>query len=160
MLTSLVETLSLLLNEKHLMLVTAESCTGGTIASAITDRSGSASIFERGFVTYSNDSKIEMLGVNPETLKAHGAVSEETATEMARGARKNSHANIALSVTGIAGPTGGSEQKPVGLVYIGYLIKDDVIVRKYNFKGDRAQIRKQAAAAALSTLIELTKAAY
>ncbi|MGP1358337.1 CinA family protein [Roseicyclus sp.] len=100
------------------MLATAESCTGGMIAAAITDVPGSSRALERGFVTYSNDSKVEMLGVSPETIAAHGAVSEEVAAEMAQGALARSHAHVAVSVTGIAGP-GGSEHKPEGRVCFG-----------------------------------------
>jgi nicotinamide-nucleotide amidase len=103
---------------KGWMLATAESCTGGLIAAAITDVPGSSKALERGFVTYSNDAKVEMLGVSPETLAAHGAVSEEVAAEMARGALARSHAHVAVSVTGIAGP-GGSEHKPEGRVCFG-----------------------------------------
>lgn len=98
---------------------TAESCTGGMIIAALTDIPGSSSVVDRGFITYSNDAKIEMLGVSPVTLDAHGAVSRETALEMAAGALARSHAGIALAVTGIAGPDGGSEEKPVGLVWFG-----------------------------------------
>jgi nicotinamide-nucleotide amidase len=105
---------------KHKILAaTAESCTGGMIIAALTDIPGSSSTIDRGFVTYSNDAKIEMLGVSPVTLDAHGAVSRETALEMAAGALARSHANIALAVTGIAGPDGGSAEKPVGLVWFG-----------------------------------------
>jgi nicotinamide-nucleotide amidase len=106
--------------EKHRILVaTAESCTGGMIISTLTDIPGSSSMVDRGFVTYSNDAKIEMLGVSAVTLDAHGAVSSQTAIEMASGALARSHAGIAISVTGIAGPDGGSPEKPVGLVWFG-----------------------------------------
>jgi len=126
------------------ILVTAESCTGGIIAAAITDLSGSSAIFDRGFVTYSNEAKMDHLGVQPETLEQFGAVSEQTAIEMANGALKNSNATIAISVTGIAGPTGGSNEKPIGLVYIGLIKKGyEAIVLKNNFDGDRASIREQ-----------------
>ena len=102
-----------------ILAATAESCTGGMIIAMLTDIPGSSSMVDRGFVTYSNDAKIEMLGVSPGTLDAHGAVSRETALEMAAGALARSHAGIALSVTGIAGPDGGSAEKPVGLVWFG-----------------------------------------
>jgi nicotinamide-nucleotide amidase len=102
-----------------ILVATAESCTGGLIIAAMTDIPGSSSMVDRGFVTYSNDAKIEMLGVSPVTLDAHGAVSAETAREMAAGALARSHAGIALAVTGIAGPDGGSAEKPVGLVWFG-----------------------------------------
>ena len=104
---------------RKILAATAESCTGGMIISTLTDIPGSSSMVDRGFVTYSNDAKIEMLGVSPVTLDAHGAVSRETALEMASGALARSHAGIALSVTGIAGPDGGSDEKPVGLVWFG-----------------------------------------
>lgn len=102
---------------------TAESCTGGMIAALLTDMPGSSAMFERGFVTYSNDAKMEMLGVREATLAAHGAVSKETALEMAAGALARSRAGITLSVTGIAGPDGGSEEKPVGLVWFGIAVE-------------------------------------
>ncbi len=104
---------------RKILSATAESCTGGMIISVLTDIPGSSSMVDRGFVTYSNDAKIEMLGVSPVTLDAHGAVSRETALEMASGALARSHAGIALAVTGIAGPDGGSAEKPVGLVWFG-----------------------------------------
>lgn len=102
-----------------ILAATAESCTGGLIVAAMTEIPGSSSVVDRGFVTYSNDAKIELLGVSPVTLDAHGAVSAETAQEMAAGALARSHAGIALAVTGIAGPDGGSPEKPVGLVWFG-----------------------------------------
>jgi nicotinamide-nucleotide amidase len=105
--------------KRKVLSATAESCTGGMIISVLTDIPGSSSMVDRGFVTYSNDAKIEMLGVSPVTLDAHGAVSRETALEMAAGALARSHADIALAVTGIAGPDGGSAEKPVGLVWFG-----------------------------------------
>jgi nicotinamide-nucleotide amidase len=104
---------------RNLKSATAESCTGGMIIAALTDIPGSSAVVDRGFITYSNDAKIEMLGVSPVTLDAHGAVSRETVIEMASGALVRSHAGIAIAVTGIAGPDGGSEQKPVGLVWFG-----------------------------------------
>ena len=107
---------------KGIMAVTAESCTGGMIAAALTDIAGSSAVLDRGFVTYSNEAKMEMIGVSADTLAAHGAVSRETALEMAAGALANSRAGIALSVTGIAGPDGGSAEKPVGLVWFGVAV--------------------------------------
>lgn len=152
---SLVEELSLLLIEQNLRLVTAESCTGGLIAAAMTDRSGSSAVYERGYITYSNESKIEELGVKSETIECHGAVSEQTAAEMAQGALKNSHADIALSVTGIAGPNGGTDEKPVGLVYIGIAqTNKDPAVMKNIFDGDRTSIRQATVEKALELLIE------
>ena len=108
---------------RKVLVATAESCTGGMIVSLLTDIPGSSSMVDRSFVTYSNDAKMEMLGVSPVTLKAHGAVSEQTAMEMATGALVRSRAGIALSVTGIAGPDGGSDEKPVGLVWFGLALR-------------------------------------
>lgn len=152
---SLVEELTLLLLEKNLRMVSAESCTGGLIAAAMTDRAGSSSVFERGFVTYSNEAKIEELGVNAQTIATHGAVSEETALEMAQGALAHSRADIAVSVTGVAGPTGGTALKPVGLVYIGIAVKGGTAQAfKNNFDGDRTSIRQATVERALELLIE------
>lgn len=136
------------------MIATAESCTGGMIAAAITNVAGSSEFFDRGFITYSNQSKIDMLGVSPETLEHYGAVSDETAAEMARGAINKSRADYALSVTGIAGPGGGSAEKPVGLVFIGLAVRGgDVQTFRYHFTGDRADVRVQTVRAALMHLL-------
>jgi len=115
-LTTLATLVGARLKAKGLKLATAESCTGGWVAQAVTSVSGSSEWFDRGFVTYSNQAKCEMLGVRPETLAAHGAVSEPTAREMAAGALEHSVAGVSVAVTGVAGPTGGSPQKPVGMV--------------------------------------------
>lgn len=150
-----VERLSCLLERSSLTLVTAESCTGGMIAVAMTARAGSSAVFDRGFVTYSNASKTQMLGVPDSVLAAHGAVSEQVATAMARGALERSDAGISVSVTGIAGPSGGSPDKPVGLVYIGLARRDGLKRTTMNrFTGARDSIRFQAARAALCLLIE------
>ncbi len=152
---SLVEELSLLLAQKNMRLVTAESCTGGMIAAVMTDRSGSSAVFERGFITYSNESKIEELGVKSETIESYGAVSEQTAAEMAKGALENSHADIALSVTGIAGPNGGTPEKPVGLVYISIVLQDkEPQISRNLFEGGRTTIRQATVEKALELLIE------
>lgn len=138
------------------MLVTAESCTGGLIASAITSRPGASKIFERGFVTYSNQSKIDLLGVSESTLKNNGAVSTLTAEAMVKGALVNSKADIAVSVTGIAGPDGGTDEKPVGLVYIGYALRGDLPkVARHDFKGTREKIRMDALKQALKYALSL-----
>ncbi len=150
----LVETLSALLAGKKYILATAESCTGGMIAAAITARPGSSSILECGFVTYSNQSKTNMLGVPASLIEQHGAVSAEVAEAMVKGAIKNSGAKIGISVTGIAGPSGGTAEKPVGTVYIGYGIENEIKGARHLFKGDRASIREQTAIAALQHLIE------
>lgn len=147
--------LSTLLRSKSFKLATAESCTGGMISAAMTDLSGSSDVFDRGFVTYSNQAKINMLGVLPKTLDLYGAVSEETVREMAAGALKNSLADISIAVTGIAGPTGGTEQKPVGLVYIGVANKDRLYAFKHIFKGNRSEVRQQTVNSALQHLSDI-----
>lgn len=147
--------LSDILRDKGLKLTTAESCTGGLLSAAITALPGATEIFERGFVTYSNDAKIECLSVPKETIAAHGAVSGETAQAMAVGALENARADVALSITGIAGPDGGSTDKPVGTVYIGYAVKGGKTGSIHNvFEGSRDHIREQSVAAALSCLID------
>ncbi|MCX7624778.1 MAG: CinA family nicotinamide mononucleotide deamidase-related protein, partial [Candidatus Sumerlaeaceae bacterium] len=133
-------------------LVTAESCTGGLIAKLLTDIAGSSAFFLRGYVTYSNQAKVELLGVSSKTLEEKGAVSAETAEQMARGAKKAANADYALAVTGIAGPTGGSAEKPVGLTYIALAQGEDVSVRRYVFPGDRDFNRTFAALTALNWL--------
>jgi nicotinamide-nucleotide amidase len=144
-----------ILEAKKLMLVTAESCTGGQVAQTVTSVSGSACWFERGFVTYSNEAKQEMLGVKPATIETYGAVSEETAREMAEGALLHSHAQISLAITGIAGPTGGSKEKPVGTVcfaWTGQNLPTTSITK--HFIGHRDDIRTQATQFVLETLIK------
>ena len=137
---------------------TAESCTGGGVATAITNISGSSQWFERGFVTYTNVAKKEMLGVSQDTLRKHGAVSEEVAREMAAGALKRSHADVSVSVTGIAGPTGGSREKPVGLVWLAWGVRGGAIqTRRFRFGGDRGAVRLQSVAVALQGLIDLLR---
>lgn len=141
-----------------LMLVTAESCTGGMIAALLTDKAGSSDVFERGFVTYSNKAKMEELDVPQETLAEHGAVSPQTAMAMVRGAIAHSHAEVAVSVTGIAGPGGGHEDKPVGLVYIGCGMKGGIVESfEHRFKGDRNDVRRQSAEAALKHVMDLIR---
>lgn len=134
-------------------IVTAESCTGGLIAAALTEISGSSGVIERGFVAYSNDAKVEVLGVLPDFLESNGAVSAEVAEAMAMGALEFSLADVAVSVTGIAGPTGGTPSKPVGLVYLGLATRSGVIFHvKCQFKGDRGDIRMQAVREGLTLL--------
>lgn len=139
--------------KRGLHIATAESCTGGMIAAALTDVAGSSDVFERGFVTYSNDAKQELIAVPPPILAKHGAVSAETAEAMARGALARSRADVAISVTGIAGPGGGSAEKPVGLVWFGIARKvgENLTVREI-FPGDRTAIRQAAVARALQLL--------
>lgn len=142
-----------LLKSKGMKVVTAESCTGGWIAQVITEIAGSSAWFDRGFVTYSNISKIEMLGVNIKTLDTFGAVSAQTAVEMVNGALTHSTADCAIAVTGIAGPDGGSAEKPVGTVFIawGYKNQPCHVIQK-EFKGTRHEIRAQTVKAALQGL--------
>lgn len=143
------------LRDDRLMLATAESCTGGLVAAAITDISGSSQWFERGFVTYSNQAKTEMIGVPAELIDKHGAVSEPVARAMAEGALINSRAQVALSITGVAGPGGGTADKPVGMVCFGWSNRVTTLVETRHFKGDRTQVRSQAAQHALRGVIEL-----
>jgi nicotinamide-nucleotide amidase len=140
------------------VVATAESCTGGLVAGAITDLPGASEIFDRGFVTYSNAAKIEMLGVRNETLGAHGAVSRETALEMAEGALKHSRATIAVAITGIAGPDGGSPEKPVGLVHFACADRNGAAHVERRFGSlSRDEIRAAAVAQALEMLIEFAQ---
>lgn len=145
------------LSEHHLKLVTAESCTGGGLSYWLTSVPGSSAWFERGFVTYCNTAKIEMLNVNPVTIEKFGAVSEETACEMSQGALKNSQADMSIAITGIAGPDGGTKEKPVGLVWIAWMKRGDKTQAEMHiFAGDRQQIRLQAMAKALEKIIEFS----
>jgi nicotinamide-nucleotide amidase len=140
-------------------LVTAESCTGGWAAQVVTSVAGSSEWFERGFVTYSNDAKQESLGVPAGVLKKFGAVSEETAREMALGALARSKASVALSITGVAGPTGGSTSKPVGTVCFAWTGGDAVRSETRHFEGDRESVRRQSVVRALEGVIELLDSA-
>lgn len=138
------------------VLATAESCTGGWIAKAITDIPGSSLWFERGFVTYSNEAKRDLLGVRETTLKAYGAVSAETVAEMAVGALAHSCADVAVAVSGIAGPDGGSPDKPVGTVWLGWAVRSGAThTRHYAFSGDREAVRRQAVFAALEGVLDV-----
>jgi nicotinamide-nucleotide amidase len=137
------------LKASRAMLVTAESCTGGWVAQALTSIAGSSDWFERGFITYSDDSKQDLLGVRSETLTRHGAVSEETAREMAQGALERSKGTLALAVTGVAGPGGGSAAKPVGMVCFAWASKGAVRSETQRFSGDRESVRKQSVIRAL-----------
>lgn len=143
---------------KSLMLVTAESCTAGLVAGALTDVPGSSAVFERGFVTYSNEAKTEMLGVRVDTLKHHGAVSEHVALEMAQGALRHSHAQLAVSITGIAGP-GGSEHKPEGRVCFGIASASSLATQTVEFGPlGRQNVRNAARDHALTLLLEALRA--
>ena len=141
-------------------LAAAESCTGGWVAQVVTSVAGSSEWFDRGFVTYSNDAKRELLGVREETLRRHGAVSEETAREMATGALSRSRAGFALAITGIAGPTGGSAAKPVGTVCFAWARSGAATVSETcRFDGDREAVRRQSVVHALHKMLELVDAA-
>jgi len=147
------------LKDAGALLATAESCTGGWAAQAITAMAGSSDWFERGFVTYSNDAKREQLGVAEATLTRHGAVSEQTASAMARGALENSRARVALAVTGIAGPSGGSAAKPVGMVCFAWAARGaPPRCETRHFSGDRESVRRQSVERALEGVIELLDA--
>lgn len=137
------------------MFALAESCTGGLIAACITSVPGSSAVFERGFVTYSNTSKTQCLNVSAELIERHGAVSAEVAGAMAVGARNAAGVDVALSVTGIAGPHGGSQEKPVGLVFLGLATEHGVDVRRFKFEGNRDEVRRQAVVKALSMLVSI-----
>lgn len=137
------------------LLATAESCTGGMIAAACTDLSGSSNWFERGFVTYSNEAKAELLGVAMESIAQHGAVSEVVARAMAFGAIRHSRAQVSVAVTGVAGPTGGSADKPVGTVWFGFQVDGRLTSETMRFAGDRAAVRSQTVEHALRRLLQL-----
>jgi nicotinamide-nucleotide amidase len=145
----LAKKLGVRLKRANEMLATAESCTGGWAAQVVTSAAGSSAWFERGYVTYSNAAKQELLGVRAETLHAHGAVSEETAREMARGALERSQATIAVSITGVAGPAGGTPEKPVGTVCFAWARGGAVRSETRQFAGDRESIRRQSVILAL-----------
>jgi nicotinamide-nucleotide amidase len=145
-----------LLKAHGLQLVTAESCTGGGVAQAITEIPGSSAWFERGFVTYSNVAKMEMLGVRQATLDGHGAVSELTVREMAEGALQNSYAHVAVAVSGIAGPTGGTPGKPVGTVWFAWSLRNgDTRAQVHHLDGTRSEVRSRSVHIALQGVQQL-----
>jgi len=148
-----------LMLKKQWKLATAESCTGGLIAAACTELSGSSNWFERGFVTYSNEAKTELLGVDPALIAGHGAVSEPVVRAMAQGALQHSHAQVAMAVTGVAGPTGGSADKPVGTVWIGWATPQGTTSTVYHFAGNRSAVRAATVQQALETLLALLRTA-
>jgi nicotinamide-nucleotide amidase len=149
-----VERLAELLRERGWKLACAESCTGGMISAACTDLAGSSDWFERGFVTYSNEAKSEMLGVDPSLIDTHGAVSEIVARAMAFGAVRHSKAQASVAVTGIAGPAGGSPQKPVGTVWFAFMVDGLLSSEMRCFDGDRAEVRRATVQHALDGLVE------
>lgn len=148
-----------LLLKKGWMLATAESCTGGMISAACTDLAGSSAWFERGFVTYSNEAKNELLGVDAALIAVHGAVSEEVARAMASGALGHSRAQVSVAVTGVAGPTGGSAAKPVGTVWFGFALPGRLVSEVRRFDGDRAAVRSATVQHALQRLLQLLREA-
>lgn len=155
---TLATQLGAVLKARGLLLTMAESCTGGMVTQVVTSVAGSSAWFDRGFITYSNPSKQEMLGVSNQTLTQFGAVSEQTAVEMVAGALKNSHAQIAGSITGIAGPDGGTSEKPVGMVcFACSALANATLTTTQYFQGNREQIRQQATAFMMTMLIEQLK---
>jgi nicotinamide-nucleotide amidase len=155
MVNPLCEQLAAALTARGWMLATAESCTGGLIAAACTELSGSSNWFERGFVTYSNAAKTESLGVGKELIEQHGAVSEVVARAMAFGAIRHSRARVSVAVTGVAGPTGGSAEKPVGTVWFGFQVDGQLTSETRRFPGDRAAVRTATVDHAFRRLLEL-----
>ena len=143
------------LTNKHYTISTAESCTGGLLSATIVNVSGASNVFNCGFVTYANEAKERMVHVNANTLQKFGAVSEETAQEMAIGCAKEAGAQMALSTTGIAGPSGGTPEKPVGLIYIGCYINGETYVKECRFQGNREENRNAAVEATLELLFEM-----
>ena len=157
-LTQTLENLARLLTGRDWKLATAESCTGGWIAKCCTDLAGSSSWFDRGFITYSNEAKQQMLAVEEESLLSHGAVSEAVAKQMAEGARKHAAVSVALSVTGIAGPDGGTKEKPVGTVWFGWALDgQQTRTQVMQFAGDRDAVRRQTVDHSLNRLLTLLK---
>lgn len=154
----MVEELAQLLLKNEWRLSTAESCTGGLVSASLTQLAGSSNWFERGYVTYSNEAKSEDIGVESHLIEAHGAVSEQVAKAMAIGAKQSSNSNMALSITGIAGPTGGSKEKPVGTVCFAWVLDNDQVFSETKlFSGDRSTVREQASQFVIEKLLELLK---
>lgn len=149
-----------LLKESQCRLTTAESATGGMIASTLINVPGISEFFQEGYVTYSNAAKVKMIHVNPEIIETYGVVSKETAADMAASAAQTAGCEAALSVTGVAGPDGGTNECPVGLVYIGCYLHGKTVVERHLFSGDRMEVRKSAAQAALTLLIDQLRRYY
>lgn len=152
--TLICQTIGLHLIERGWRMATAESCTGGMISARCTDLAGSSAWFERGFVTYSNEAKVELLGVDHALIAQHGAVSEEVARAMAQGAVQHAHVQVAVAVTGVAGPTGGSESKPVGTVWFAWCVNHALESENMVFSGDRAAVREAATLHALQGVLK------
>ncbi len=157
--TKTAQKLAKLLEQRQQVVAVAESCTGGWVAKVLTDLAGCSAWFDRGFVTYTNEAKHQMLGVSIKTIERFGAVSEETVHEMALGVLNNSPAHYSLAVSGIAGPSGATEGKPVGTVWFGWAIRDEEVVAECcRFEGDREAVRRQAVAYSLRRLVEIVAA--
>ena len=155
--TDLTKTLAQILLSRNWTVSLAESCTGGLVCSTLTELAGSSEWFERGYITYSNEAKTECLGVPAELIEVHGAVSEQVAKAMAEGARMNSGSNVAISITGVTGPSGGSAEKPVGTVCFGWTTENQTLIKTMRFNGDRQMVRQQATEFALTELITLLR---
>jgi PncC family amidohydrolase len=149
---ALIEEIFKLMNEKDATVATAESCTGGILATLFTHLSGSSRFYLGGVSSYSNDSKMNILGVSAETIKSCGAVSRETAAAMAEGAQEKFGSDYSIAITGIAGPEGGTEEKPVGTVWCGYTTPMDTFTQKYKIDGDRSQVRSKVVSLVLKDL--------
>lgn len=150
-----IHILAKLLTDEGLTISVAESCTGGALASALTSISGASKFFDRGYIAYSNDAKIDMLEVDPQAINERGAVSETVALEMIRGVVSQSGSDVAVSITGIAGPSGGTKEKPIGTVCFGFAVKSNVSISTQSFQGSREEIVNQSVAFALNQLISL-----
>ncbi|MBU3556746.1 CinA family protein [Polynucleobacter sp. Ross1-W9] len=155
--TDLTKTLAQILASRNWTVSLAESCTGGLVCATLTELAGSSEWFERGYITYSNEAKTECLGVPAELIEVYGAVSEQVAKAMAEGARINSGSNVAIAITGVAGPSGGSAEKPVGTVCFGWATENQTLIKTMHFDGDRQMIRQQATEFALTELIALLR---
>ena len=150
--TALAEEVVKMLKNVGMTVTTVESCTGGLISATLVDVAGASAVLNQAYVTYANGAKQSLVGVKAETLEAYGAVSEQTAREMAEGGAKAANADAALAVTGIAGPDGGTAEKPVGLVYIGCYVNGNTVVERNVFSGNRREVREQSVGAALALL--------
>ena len=155
--SDLTKTLAQILLSRNWTVSLAESCTGGLVCATLTELAGSSAWFERGYITYSNEAKTECLDVPVDLIESHGAVSEQVAKAMGEGARVNSGSNVAISITGIAGPSGGSVEKPVGMVCFGWATENQTLTKTMCFEGDRQKIRQNATEFALAELISLLR---
>jgi nicotinamide-nucleotide amidase len=153
----LTKTLAEILLSRNWIVSLAESCTGGLVSASLTELAGSSEWFERGYITYSNEAKTECLDVPAQLIESHGAVSEPVAKAMAEGARINSGSDVAISITGIAGPSGGTTEKPVGTVCFGWATENQTLTKTTHFDGDRQAVRQQATEFALTELIALLR---